>query len=137
MAKHAKVAKRAAPDTFEMTPEADDPRGPGMAGPRTISEALAQFELPPTEKQPARASAPPDLSISAERLGAIDAGRARQTQLQQYLEERRGIFENAGATLDLIGIEFFQIRHKSCGKDWLVPVEQGLPSSDCPFCRRA
>jgi hypothetical protein len=131
MSKRTQLAKRAAPDTYEMSPEPGDPRGPGPAGPRTVAEALAQFEL-----QPAVDRSVPNLGFSARQLGAIEAGRARQAQLQQFLEERRALFENAGVLINLVGIEYFELTHRPCGRDWLVSVEQGLPSSDCPWCGR-
>jgi hypothetical protein len=134
MAKHTQVAKRAALDTFEMTREPDDPIGPEMAGPKTIAEALAQFELHPLEEP----ALPPDLRMPPEQLAAIDAGRARQTALQEYVEQRRGILENLGVTVNLVGVEFFELAHRPCGRSWLIPIASGLAAvSTCPYCRRS
>jgi len=112
----------------------EDFGGGGVRGPRTIAEALALSELHPLEDAPS----PPDLRMPASQLAAIDAARARRSQLMEYVEQRRGVLENMGLMVDLVGIEFFELVHRACGKPWLVPVASGLAAvSSCPYCRRA
>ena len=119
----------AAPPSYEAS---DEPFGLRPVGPRTIAEALAGAELHPLEEP----QAPPDLSFSTERLSSIDAGQARRAALQEYLGQRRGILENGGLMADLVGLEFFELTHRPCGKSWLLPVASGLAEATCPYCRR-
>lgn len=77
----------------------------------------------------------PDLSIPAARMGSIDAARARQAGLQEWLAQRAAVIAGAGFDADLVGVEFLQLTHKACGMPWLVPVAAGLPNLVCPYCR--
>jgi hypothetical protein len=82
----------------------------------------------------------PDLSPEAVASARIEILRARQTQLQGWLQDRLPLLRARGLDAHLVGVEFLELICRSCGASWLVPagVMPADPALACPnMCNNA